>query len=377
MQLSYFLIQQRQQNNLLAFYHHLHLFAFLLVCIYTKSTICDGDDVTESVTFRSVKPDSTIVEIAPFYNQRTHSITECYLVCLQRLEQCCYIETANVGEAWSCRLFNFFPSLPSSTATVSSAQSERNSIAPYLRPLIGSHVSSPRLAQDCVEWKQYGYNRDGVYVIRNWKTGDAYRKVYCDMTTDGGGWIVMQRRADGSVDFQVDWNAYRNGFGDVYGTEHWLGNEFVHRYTDSTNSSASATTELMGEAVSFDGERASVRIQHFRIGNEAAKYALDYDTCEALERPEISMGLCGDWVCSKGSRFTTLDRDNDARSSENCAIRFSGGWWHKTCFYVNLNGKYTHVEARENYGTNIHWRKFKGFSLSLRKTKMLIRRRIR
>ena len=43
----------------------------------------------------------------------------------------------------------------------------------------------------------------------------------CDMETDGGGWMVIQRRvANGNVNFTSDWNDYVNGFGDLNG-EFW------------------------------------------------------------------------------------------------------------------------------------------------------------
>jgi len=35
--------------------------------------------------------------------------------------------------------------------------------------------------------------------------------VFCDMTH--GGWTVIQRRLNGSVDFYRSWNDYRRGFG--------------------------------------------------------------------------------------------------------------------------------------------------------------------
>ena len=47
--------------------------------------------------------------------------------------------------------------------------------------------------------------------------------VYCDMTTDGGGWIVIQRNKKNSlVNFNRNWADFKKGFGNLT-TEFWYG----------------------------------------------------------------------------------------------------------------------------------------------------------
>ncbi|KAL7978457.1 hypothetical protein Chor_004274 [Crotalus horridus] len=83
-------------------------------------------------------------------------------------------------------------------------------------------------AQNCKELLKKGVILSGWYTI--YPQGCQPLEVLCDMDTDGGGWIVFQRRSDGSVDFFRDWAAYKKGFGSQL-TEFWLGNDHLHRLT--------------------------------------------------------------------------------------------------------------------------------------------------
>ena len=52
--------------------------------------------------------------------------------------------------------------------------------------------------------------------------------VYCDMITDGGGWIVIQRnKKDSLVNFNRNWADYEKGFGNLT-TEFWYGLAEIH-----------------------------------------------------------------------------------------------------------------------------------------------------
>ena len=71
-----------------------------------------------------------------------------------------------------------------------------------------------------------------VYKVKNF-CGD-YRtsptKGLCDTITDKGGWLVVQRRQDESVEFDRDWVDYEDGFGSLTG-EFWYGLRPLHCLT--------------------------------------------------------------------------------------------------------------------------------------------------
>ena len=73
-----------------------------------------------------------------------------------------------------------------------------------------------------------GNTTSGVYAID--PDGLGAFDVYCNQSTAGGGWTVIQRRLDGSVDFNRTWCDYKHGFGNKDG-EHWLGLDKINRLT--------------------------------------------------------------------------------------------------------------------------------------------------
>ena len=62
-----------------------------------------------------------------------------------------------------------------------------------------------------------------VYQTQCWCGGKwSITGVFCDTETTNGGWTVIQRRVDGSVDFNRSWSDYEKGFGDL-NREFWYG----------------------------------------------------------------------------------------------------------------------------------------------------------
>ena len=187
--------------------------------------------------------------------------------------------------------------------------------------------------------------------------GKGSFNVYCDMRTDGGGWTVFQRRQDGSVDFYRGWNDYKSGFGQLT-AEFWLGNDKIHRLT------AARPSSLRVELEDWNGVRVYAKYGKFNIGDEQAKYRLKVGSYSGTAGDSLGPGDHD----LNNMAFTTKDRDND-RNGFNCAVRWTGAWWYKSCHNSNLNGKYL-GEKHDSRG--LKWNRFRG-SLSLKFTEMKLR----
>ena len=183
--------------------------------------------------------------------------------------------------------------------------------------------------------------------------GKGSFNVYCDMRTDGGGWTVLQRRQDGSVDFYRGWNDYKSDFGQLT-AEFWLGNDKIHRLT------AARPSSLRVELEDWSGGRLFTKHGNFKIGDEQAQYRLELGS------------YSGGWLAYYNNMaFSTKDRDND-RCSCNCAVSRTGAWWYRACHTSNLNGKYLRNVKGNAKGVN--W-SFCGrpFHFSLKFTEMKLR----
>ncbi|XP_040844319.1 tenascin-X [Ochotona curzoniae] len=215
----------------------------------------------------------------------------------------------------------------------------------------GLQVPFPR---DCGEEMQNGAGSSRTTTI--FLNGNRERPldVFCDMETDGGGWLVFQRRMDGKTDFWRDWEDYAHGFGNISG-EFWLGNEALHSLTQAGDYSMRVDLRAGDEAV-------FAQYDSFRVGSAADYYRLHLEGYH---------GTAGDAMSyHSGSVFSARDRDpNNLLIS--CAVSYRGAWWYRNCHYANLNGLYGSTVDHQG----VSWYYWKGFEFSVPFTEMKLRPR--
>jgi len=147
--------------------------------------------------------------------------------------------------------------------------------------------------------------------------------VYCDMNTDDGGWIVIQRNKKGSkVNFNnKNWNDYEKGFGNL-NTEFWYGLASIHCLTQRGQWEMRVDYQFNNKTWSY------YHYNQFSVGSASEKYPLTVG--------EFT-GVGTDYFTShNGLKFTTTDNDND-KIRGNCAASYKSGWWYSTCYDININ----------------------------------------
>uniref|UniRef100_A0AAQ5ZRW8 Tenascin N n=1 Tax=Amphiprion ocellaris TaxID=80972 RepID=A0AAQ5ZRW8_AMPOC len=206
---------------------------------------------------------------------------------------------------------------------------------------------------DCVQIMKNGNKKSGVYTIYIANDRSKPAEVFCDMDTDGGGWLVLQRRNIGKLDFMKRWRQYIAGFGNLT-EEFWIGLDKIYELTNTP------TQYELRFDLGLGSERAYAVYDNFKIAPVKQKFKLTIGKYS---------GTAGDAMTyHQGRPWTTIDSDNDIALG-NCALTHRGAWWYKNCHLANLNGKWG--DNRHSMGVN--WEPWKGHLTSIDFTEMKIR----
>ncbi|KAF6736264.1 Tenascin [Oryzias melastigma] len=209
-----------------------------------------------------------------------------------------------------------------------------------------------RRPRDCAQILLNGETTSGLYTIYIGGEESLPIQVYCDMSTDGGGWMVFLRRQNGKLDFFRNWKNYTAGFGNM-NDEFWLGLSSLHKIT------ALGHYELRVD-LKDKGESAYAQYDKFTISEPRSRYKINIGAYS---------GTAGDSMTyHQGRPFSTYDNDNDIAVT-NCALSYKGAFWYKNCHRVNLMGKY----GDSSHSKGINWFHWKGHEHSIEFAEMKIR----
>nr|XP_029545076.1 tenascin-like isoform X1 [Oncorhynchus nerka] len=209
-----------------------------------------------------------------------------------------------------------------------------------------------RYPKDCSQALLNGDTTSGIYTIYLGGEESQPIQVYCDMTTDGGGWMVFLRRQSGKLEFFRNWKNYTGGFGDI-NAEFWFGLANLHKMTTA------GQYELRVD-LRDNGESAYAQYDKFMIAEPRSRYKIHIGGYS---------GTAGDSMTyHQGRPFSTYDNDNDIAVT-NCALSYKGAFWYKNCHRVNLMGRY----GDDSHSKGINWFHWKGHEHSIQFAEMKIR----
>ena len=175
---------------------------------------------------------------------------------------------------------------------------------------------------------------DDVYTIDidGYETGEDPFEVYCDMTSDGGGWTLLAKTFktgltsdERSTIRQGTWADYTTtGYGDPDTSSriYWMPLELWYQLT-----ALYPDNELW-----IEDSSTNLKMEDASISDSTTNYTIDWDDAVA----GYSDILSGD---IRGLPFTTYDSDNDSWTSGNCAsdyVGYNGGFWYDSCYETSM-----------------------------------------
>ena len=151
--------------------------------------------------------------------------------------------------------------------------------------------------------------------------------AYCDMTTDGGRWIVIQRnKKDSSVNFNKEWIDYEKVFGNLV-KDFWYGLSAMHCLTQR------GQWEMRVDYQKNDKTWSYLHYNQFSVGNTSEEYPLTVGGFTGVGNDEFAYHILN------GMKFSTSDIIMIMISGvySICATSNKSGWWYSNCAHIYIN----------------------------------------
>ena len=208
---------------------------------------------------------------------------------------------------------------------------------------VDNQINEKKLITNCCRLSNFSFTfgrggdeTPGVYMLNDFCGYEHMKAIaYCDTSNGGGGWLVVQKRQDGSVDFNRTWLEYEDGFGKLTG-EFWYGLRALHCLTGQGG------WEMRMDIKLTNGTNIFLQYEQFKVASAKDKYKLTVGGFRGTAIDPV--------MNHNGMYFTTIDNDNDQWHLGNCAVNnwshtTTGGWWYKACANVQINTFYNHSSA--------------------------------
>lgn len=86
-----------------------------------------------------------------------------------------------------------------------------HTVSPSLRNVFNHNQTFSCIGPSCLDLLSWGHNTSGLYILG---AGASETPVYCDQSTNGGGWTTIQARLhESALSFNQNKQSYISGFG--------------------------------------------------------------------------------------------------------------------------------------------------------------------